>query len=205
MRSVSSSPLVYITKLLDWFVWSDIANTPQLQSSWRRLLWLYRSPQDASAGHGRSHGDNPWKFRYDVSVWGIEVLLSFVKAIGNEKESWVSHYGVVYKVNLISNLSRTSDWSTNSGSSFFQIDWDLCGEYRQPIAHVDGPKIYSPRLGQSNWPINMSSSATNGQPYIWVFCPDELYPALVGKPSYISNCTWGNACSPYCVDSFDKT
>ena len=46
------------------FVWSDMSNTPQLESSWRWPLWSYRSPQDVSAGHGRCHGDNPWKFRW---------------------------------------------------------------------------------------------------------------------------------------------
>ena len=50
------------------FVLSDIANTPQFQSSWRWPLWCYRSPQDVSTGHGRCHGDNPWKFRNDVIV-----------------------------------------------------------------------------------------------------------------------------------------
>ena len=50
------------------FVLSDIANTPQFQSSWRWQLWCYRSPQDVSTGHGRCHGDNPWKFRNDVMV-----------------------------------------------------------------------------------------------------------------------------------------
>ena len=41
------------------FVWSAMANTPQLQSSWRWQLWCFRSPQDVSAGHGWCHGDNP--------------------------------------------------------------------------------------------------------------------------------------------------
>ena len=39
-----------------------------LQGLWRWPLWRYRSPQDVSAGHGRCHGDNPWKFRNDVIV-----------------------------------------------------------------------------------------------------------------------------------------
>ena len=30
----------------------------------------------------------------------------------------------------------------------FPFDWDLYGEYRQPIAQVGGVWIYSPRLGQ---------------------------------------------------------
>ena len=34
----------------------------------------------------------------------------------------------------------------------FPFDWDLRGEYRQPIAQAGGAEIYSLRLGQSNWP-----------------------------------------------------
>ena len=45
-----------------------MTNTPQLQSYWRWQLWRYMSPQDVSTGHGRCHGDNPWKFRNDVIV-----------------------------------------------------------------------------------------------------------------------------------------
>ena len=50
------------------FVLSGMANTPQLQAPWRWPLWRYRSPQDVSTGHGRYHGDNPWKFGNDVIV-----------------------------------------------------------------------------------------------------------------------------------------
>ena len=59
-------------------------------------------------------------------------------AIGNEKEWWTSHYGVAYELNSNSNLSRLSDWSVHSRSYFFPFDWDICGEYRQPIAQVGG-------------------------------------------------------------------
>ena len=51
---------------------------------------------------------------------------------------WISHYGVDYKLNSNPNLSRISDWSINYGSYFFPFDWNLCGEYRQPIAQVGG-------------------------------------------------------------------
>ena len=50
------------------YVCSDIANTPQLQSSWRWPLWRYMSQQDVSTGHGRCHGDEPWTLRKDVIV-----------------------------------------------------------------------------------------------------------------------------------------
>ena len=49
-------------------VWSDMAHMPQLQPSWWRQLWRYKSPQDVSAGNGRCLGDNPWKFRNYVIV-----------------------------------------------------------------------------------------------------------------------------------------
>ena len=86
--SVSSSlPFILQSPKIN-FVWYDMSNTPQLESSWRWPLWSYRSPQDVSAGHGRCHGDNPWKFRNDVIVWGTEIVLRSIKCIGNEKESW---------------------------------------------------------------------------------------------------------------------
>ena len=75
-----------------------MSNTPQLQPCWRWPLWRYRSPQDVSAGHGRCHEDNPWKFTNNVIVWGTNIILRSVKPIGNEKKWWVSHYGVVYKL-----------------------------------------------------------------------------------------------------------
>ena len=80
----------------------DMSNMSQLQPSWRWPLWQYRSPQDVSAGHGQCHGDHPWQFPNDVIVWGTKIIQRSVKLIGNEKERWVSHYCVVYKLNLIS-------------------------------------------------------------------------------------------------------
>ena len=35
----------------------------------------------------------------------------------------------------------------------FLFDWDLCGEYRHTIEQVGIACIYSPELGQANWPI----------------------------------------------------
>ena len=88
------------------FVLSDIANTPQFQPSWRWPLWCYRSPQDVSTGHGWCHGDNPWKFRNDVIVYGTKIVLRLVKPIGNEKKWWISYYGVAYKLNSNPNLTE---------------------------------------------------------------------------------------------------
>ena len=130
-----------------------MANAPQLQSYWRSPLWRYRSLPDVSTGHGWCHGDNPWKFHNDVVVQGTKIVWRSVKPIGNEKEWWATHYGVVYQINFISKLSRTSHWSVHSGSYFFPFDWDLCGGYRQPIARVGGACIHSPRFGQSKWPF----------------------------------------------------
>ena len=89
-----------------------------------------------------------------VMIWSYKGpnWFSFCIPIGNEKLWWASRYGVVYKLNFISNLDQISDWSVRSGSYNFPFGWDLCGEYRQPIAHVGGAQIYSPQLGQSNWP-----------------------------------------------------
>ena len=60
-------------KALGIILWALICKSPQLQSSWRLPLWRYRSPHDVCAGHGRCHGDNPWKFRGDVIVWGTKI------------------------------------------------------------------------------------------------------------------------------------
>ena len=76
------------------FVWSDMANTPQLQSSWRRQLWRYRLPQNVSNGHGWCHGDNQWRFRNDVIIWGTKIVLRSVNPLRNAKERWASHYRV---------------------------------------------------------------------------------------------------------------
>ena len=67
-RSHLHHPFILPSPMINFinFVWSDKANTPQLQSSWRWPLWRCRSLRDVSAGHGRFHGDNPWKFRNDV-------------------------------------------------------------------------------------------------------------------------------------------
>ena len=81
------------------FVGWEVASTPPLRSSWRWSLWRHRSPQHVSAEHSRCNGDNPWKFRNDVTVWGTKIVLRSVKPIGNGKEWWASHYGVVYKLN----------------------------------------------------------------------------------------------------------
>ena len=115
------------------FVWSDIANTPHLQWSWRWPLWHYRSPEDVSAGHGRWHSDNPWKFRNDVFVWVTKIVLCSVKLIGNENEWWASHYDVVYKLNLISNLSRVSDWSDHSANYPFHSTGTLAVSTDSPL------------------------------------------------------------------------
>ena len=55
------------------------------------------------AEHGLCHDDNPWK-------WWTKIVLCSVKPIGNEQEWWDSHCGVLYKLNLIQNLGRISDW-----------------------------------------------------------------------------------------------
>ena len=46
-------------------------------------------------GMAGDQGDNPWKFLNRVTVKGTKIVLCPVKLIGNEKEWWVSHYGIV--------------------------------------------------------------------------------------------------------------
>ena len=67
---------------------------------------------------GNGHGGNPWKFRNHVIVQETGISLCSVKAVGNEKEWWVSLYGFVFKLNWISILSWISDWPVHSGSYF---------------------------------------------------------------------------------------
>ena len=54
-------------------------------------------------------------------IWSFKgpIFYRFLKPIGNEKEWRASHCGVVYKLNLISNMSRISDWSVHFASYFF--------------------------------------------------------------------------------------
>ena len=58
----------------------------------------------------------PMKFRNDMIVIGTKIVLGLVKLIGNKNEWWASYYIVLYKLNLMSNLSRISDSSVYSGS-----------------------------------------------------------------------------------------
>ena len=118
-----------------------MSNTPQLQPSWRWPQWRYRSPQDVSAGHGLCHGDNLWKFPNDVIVWGTTIILRSVKPIGNEKEWWVSHYGVVYKPNLIPNVSRITDWSVHYSSYHFHSTGTFAVNTDIPLGRLAGLKF----------------------------------------------------------------
>ena len=88
------------------------------------------SSQDGSAGMAGDHGDNPWKFRNYVMIYWAEIVLRSAKSTGNEKEWWVSHYGVVFLLNWILIFNCISDWSVLT----FPFDWDVCGECRQMVA-----------------------------------------------------------------------
>ena len=124
------------------FVCSEMANTPQLQSSWRWPQWRYRSPQDVSAGHGWCHGDKQWKFSNDEIVWGSQIFKRSVKPIGNEKWWRVSYYDVVYKLNFISNSSRISaDWSVHSGSYYFHSTGTFAVSTDSPLRRYAGLKF----------------------------------------------------------------
>ena len=122
----------------NYFECSDIANTPQLQSSWRWQceVTVHRKMSALSTAGAMvtTHDDSVmmWSFKGPKLFSVLENLMEM------KKEWWASHCGVVYKLNLISNFRRISDWSVHSGSYFFPFDWDLCGEYRQPIAQVGG-------------------------------------------------------------------
>ena len=92
--------------------------TPQLQSSWRCQceVTVHRkmSALCTTGAMVTTHENS-------VMMWLFEGqnCLASCKTYWNGKECWVSHYGVVYKLNLISNLRRISDWSVHSGSYFF--------------------------------------------------------------------------------------
>ena len=60
-----------------------------------------------------------------------------------------------------------SDWVEFLIGQFILEDWDLCGEYRQLIAQVGGAEIYSPRLGQSNWPNDIHYILWPGESSYW--------------------------------------
>ena len=76
--------------------------------------------------------------------------MRFVKHIGNEKEWWASHYGVVCKLNLIENLSQISDWSVHFRSYFFRSTGTFAVSTDSSLR---GLHVHLPLLGQSIWPI----------------------------------------------------
>ena len=68
MRSVPSSPLVYITKPEELFCVLWYSKYAAITIVLAMPMWSYSSPHDVSAEHGSCHGDNPWQFRNDVIV-----------------------------------------------------------------------------------------------------------------------------------------
>ena len=124
MRSVSFSPLVCITNPYDQFCVICMANTVwQIRHNFNCLEEGYR---DVS-GHCKmsvlgTAGAMMTTHESSVMIWsfkGPKLFLRSAKPIGNEKQWWASHDGVVYHLNRISNFSRISDWSVDSGSDFF--------------------------------------------------------------------------------------
>ena len=76
------------------------------------------------------------------------------KLIGNEKEWWVSHYGVVYKLNLIANLSRISDWSVHSRSYFFRSTGTGAVSTDSPLRRKAGLKFTHRGQASRTGPMN---------------------------------------------------
>ena len=62
-----------------------------------------------------------------------KIALRSVKPIGNKKEWWASHYGVVYELNFIQNLSRISDSSVHSGGYFFHSTGTFAVSTESPL------------------------------------------------------------------------
>ena len=72
MRYVSSSPLFHSTKPQDKFcvIWFGKYATITIVLTMATVTLQVTAVSD---GHGRCHGDNPWKFRNDLIVWGIRI------------------------------------------------------------------------------------------------------------------------------------
>ena len=107
------------------FVLSDIANTPQFQSSCRWPLWCYRSPQDVSTWHGRCHGDNPWNIRNGVIVYGTKIVFAFYKTYWKRVMDFTLWCCLYAKFNY---EFESNFWLVSLfWKLLFPFDWDLCG------------------------------------------------------------------------------
>ena len=119
MRSVSFSPLVYITKpwklSLGDPIWQITSNQNHLHGGHNVETGHHKM---AVLGMASYHGDKPWKFRNHVIVWGTIIVWRSVKPFGNEIEWWISNCGVVFKLTWISILSRISDCSVHYRNYF---------------------------------------------------------------------------------------
>ena len=138
-----------------------MANKPQLQLSRPWPLWRYRSPQDVSAEHGRWPWWQPMKIPWSCDRLTDETCFAFGKTIWKCTRVISFTLWAVYKLNLILNLIRISDWSVHSE---FPFHWDLCSEYRQLTAQVGGAYIYSLQLGPSNW---LTATASRNLPLLY--------------------------------------
>ena len=100
-----------------------------------------------------------------------------VKPIGNEKEWWVSHYGVAYKLNSNPNMSRIPDWSLHS-SRTGPLAISNAGNRRQQNNSSKTPPQCASNVRCANSSANKWNRSTNKY---WVFdLPNILY-----KISYV--------------------
>ena len=127
--------------LSNYFVCPDIANTPQLQSSWRcqcEVTVHHKMSALSMAGAMVTTHENSvmmWSFK------GTKLFSVLWNLLEMKKEWWASHYGVVYKLNLTSNLRRISDWSVHSESYFLQSTGIFAVSTDSPLCRKAGFKF----------------------------------------------------------------
>ena len=118
---VVSTTCLYYKTLKFYILQYAMVNNWQLQSHWRRPLWLDRSPQDGSAGHGRWPWRQPMIIPESCVHWREQHIFESYETYWNSKKLWVSRYENVYffHPNWISSLIWFCDWSVNSESYVF--------------------------------------------------------------------------------------
>ena len=121
----------------NYFVCSDIANTPQFQSSWRCQceVTVHRKMSAlCTAGAMVTTHEN------SVMMWPFKGT----NCLASRKTywKWKGMMGFTLWCCLEAKFNfefETSFWLVSSfWRLLFPFDWDLCGEYRQPIAQVGG-------------------------------------------------------------------
>ena len=119
MRAVSSPSLIYITKPYELFcvIWWQIRHNYNRLDDGHCDVTGYRKMSALSTA-----GAMVTTHVNSVKVWpfkGPKLFSVLLNIMDMKKKWWASNHIVLFKLNLISNLRRISDWSVHSESNFF--------------------------------------------------------------------------------------